>query len=585
MPPTEETLSAYTARYASPEIFYTIETLKVGPPGSETTLPVAELVRRGAELAGFPDYSQQKKRGFLRSPIAAGENVIYTPETFSLNAACTGYPKQRSIPQEEGPDILEISIVPAVKITLDRMKASIVIHPPIQNAAALTPDIYNELLEEAGVVYGVMAEALEKVTRCLVSDYADFEEIIVAKGSLPGEGKDACLRFAINTGTAAGTRLNTGAIDFSERKLMIPVRKGQLLATKVRAVPGKPGYNVLGEEIPPKTGKDILVVIRGRAVFNPADNSIVATEDGALSLVNNTIIHVTTTETVPGDVDASTGNIETPCNIRIRGTVQAESRVNAGGDLLLGGGILSASVKLGGNAIVRSGITGQNSIIQASGDVDIAFVERSTVHAGGTAIIRKQTYYSTVESARNICCPEESAVVGSTLMAGQDICVCNVGTPTSEPAFLAAGIDPERYRLFLKLQQEYNEIEESLINALQSTSLPPGSKKIRKMEAEAEETRDKLQRLNLIPGTELYSRIGTGKSRDELDEEAPLYNTGVNIENVRIEITGKVCGGTRLMIGNRMATISEDSEKKRYRLSKNLRHIMATPLREERCRA
>ena len=73
------------------------------------------------------------------------------------------------------------------------------------------------------------------------------------------------------------------------------IKEGEEIATKIPAVPGVPGKNVLGEIIEPKSGKDFRIKTLGDARYDEESLSVKATRDGVLSIVkNNTIkVHLT----------------------------------------------------------------------------------------------------------------------------------------------------------------------------------------------------------------------------------------------------------------------------------------------------
>ncbi len=565
-------------RYVAPELHFFRKQVPLGKPDSEKMVEVSQLVRKGAVLANFPEYHKMKKKGFLRSPIEPGANVLFDEKSFSLIAEVPGYPKASYVVEEGEPDILIIDIIPVLKISHDKMQASLVIHPAIPNLPSLKTEAIDELIKEAGVTYGIMQKAIDKAQKSIHSEYADFDDIIIAKGRFPGEGQDAYLQFELEIGPLAGHLLEDGSIDFRERKIMVGVKENQHLATKIPPVPGEEGYNVLGESIEPKTGKDLTVRVQGNAAFNSENNTVTATRDGTMSVVKKNTIKVASKVTIKGDIDYNTGNLETENNATISGDIQPGFKVTVGGDLDIRGNVTSAVVFSAGNTIIHGGISGVKSTVESQGDLNINFTERAAAKAGGVTVVRKQVYYSTIETGLDLRCATGSTIVGGTIIAGGSITVANVGSENSKPALIAAGVDAERYHLHLELGEQYKEQQEQIIQALQLSGSGRRPKKIRKMEEEAHETRMKMLKLNLIPGTELYSRLGSGNTREDLEDLHSMYHKGINIEDIRIEVTGKIYAGTVLMIGNRKTILSENVEKRCYRLSKNLKRLMAIPL-------
>lgn len=568
----------HNPKFLEPELYFIQKHIEVGGPLSEEKALVSQLVRKGATLADYPTYLRMKKRGFLRSPMEAGEHVEFAEESYSLIATATGYPKISYIEQENGPDILVITIVPSIKVSYNKMQANLIIHPAIPNSPSLQTESLTDLINEAGITYGIDEQALEKAKGIIHGETADFDEIVIAKGTFPGDGEDARVQYEIEIGPLAGYVMQDGSIDFRDRRIMVGVNDGDHIATKIPAIPGEPGYNVLGEKIESKTGKDVKIKVQGQARFLNDENKVVATGDGALSIVNTDTIKVASKVTIPTDVDFATGNIESENNTVIRGSIQPGFNVSAGGDLQIIGAVSSATVQGGGNTVIKGGITGTSSVIESLGDVDINFIERAKIKSGGIVVIRKQCYYSSVEAASDIRCHKSTTVLGGIVIGGGSLTLGNVGADNCDPAIIGAGIDPERYLLYQQLSKQYQEQQDEIIQALQLLGRGGRSKKIKKMENAADETKLKLLKLNLIPGTDLYSRSGKGKDRDEIEDEDPMYLPDAEIENTRIEVHGKMYAGTKILLGNRAITLKRDVNKRKFRLSKNLKRIMAIPL-------
>ncbi len=138
--------------------------------------------------------------------------------------------------------------------------------------------------------------------------------------------------------------------------------------------------------------------------------------------------------------------------------------------------------------------------------------------------MRKQSYYSDLAAKGAIVCQDSSTIVGGDIIAGDCLTAANVGSPNAKPAFLAAGVDIDRLRLQRDLSQRLVKQQNDIIQWLQLYGGTSKSKKVRKMEADVSETKMHLLKLNLIPGTGVYSRVGDLKdtmedSASESDDE------------------------------------------------------------------
>lgn len=562
-----------------PELHFSEQHIRIGDPELGEEVKVSQLVKKGAILADFTEYERLKSKGFSKKPLEPGENVKFSDNENSLIATATGYPKTRLYGGEDGGlQTLLISIIPLVAISYDKMEATLEIHPPLPNKPSLVGELLTELIKEAKVIFGLDNDAITKAQQLINRGFFDFEKITIAKGEFPSEGTDAFIKYALEIGPLAGRELEDGSIDFRDRKVMVGIKKGELIATKIPQVPGNPGHNVLGEEIEPKRGKDLKIKVTGSSSFNPETNEILATQDGALSIVNDEVIKVSTKHTIQTDIDFNTGNIESGNCVVIKGSVQPGFKVNVDGDLEISDSVSGGHVTSHGNIVIKGGITGKETLVEADGDLDIKFIERSGLQSGGIVVVRKQAYYSDIRAKSDIRCHKTSKLIGGITIAGGNLTVGDVGGDNCQPGILAAGVDFERYALLLELKNQLVKQQEETIAAMQVVGRSAGSKKIRRMEEKEEELKLQIKQINLIPGTELYSRVGRGKERDDVAEDAPLYQKGIEIEKIRIEIQGTIYAGTKLLIGNRTATLSQNVTKRRYRLSKNLKNIMAIPL-------
>ena len=482
--------------------------------------------------------------------------------------------------QEEDHATPVVSITPLVDISFDRLSASLLIYPPLPDKNMLNTENLEDFLRESGLCQGIDHDAVEKAKRIIAAGANEITEIRIAAGTMPEHGTNAYLEYALEVGPIAGLCLPDGSIDFRERRVMVGVKAGEIIAKKIPAVPGIPGISVLGERIEPKNGQDIRIITQGDARYFEEIQSVKATRDGVLSLVKNNTIKVSSKQKITGNIDFKTGNIDSQGCLTITGSVQAGFKVKSGGDLKIEGSIMSAQVTCGANCVVKGGITGKSAGLEVAGDADITFIEQSTLSAGGIVVIRRQAYFSQISSQADIRCNSGSIVMGGSLIAAGNLTLDAVGSADSEPATIGAGIDPERLSQYRELRQNLSAQQDQLIQWIQLHGRAQ-SRKVRKMEGEIEETRARLAAFNLIPGTELLSRVGSGPSRDERDEQHPLYHAGLDVESIRIDLHGTAYSGTRILLGNRSLVLEQEVSKRQFKLSRDMKRIIALPLRSK----
>ncbi|MCK5070316.1 MAG: hypothetical protein KAR01_07230, partial [Desulfocapsa sp.] len=178
-----------------------------------------------------------------------------------------------------------------------------------------------------------------------------------------------------------------------------------------------------------------------------------------------------------------------------------------------------------------------------------------------------------------ILCNEGTAVIGGETVAGNSLTVANVGSSNAKPAFLAAGVDYERLVIQRELRQTLTDQEDEIIQWLQRYGGNRKSKKIRKMEEDTSETKMKLLKLNLIPGSGLYSRVGDLKGTlDNTSDENDDEPQGIQIDKIFIDIKGTVFSGTEVRIGNCKLIIKKTITKRRLKLNKKMKQIIASAI-------
>ncbi|MEE4164927.1 MAG: FapA family protein, partial [Desulfocapsaceae bacterium] len=497
---------------------------------------VSELVQKGQKLADCPDSKKTGRRSEKEKGLKAGKFTEFSDDGLTLLASVSGYPRI-SMQQEEDQAIPVVSITPLVNISFDRLSATLLIYPPLPDKNALCADNLEALLLGAGISHGIDKQAVEKAKQIIAAAPREISDVKIAEGTMPQQGSNAYLDYALEIGPIAGLPLEDGSIDFRERRIMVGVEAGELIATKIPAVPGTPGINVLGEQIEPRNGKDVKVKTQGDAHYSEENHTVTATQNGVLSVVRNNTIKVSSRQKVEGDIDFKTGNIDSQGCLTISGSVLPGFKVKSSGDLKIGGGITSAQVVCGANCVVTGGITGKSARVVVGGDADIKFIEQSALSAGGIIVIRSQSYFSDISSQSDIRCNPASIVMGGSLIAAGNLTLGTVGTEDSEPATLGAGIDPERLDQYRTLRRTLSEKQDELIQWIQLHGNAQ-SRKVRKMEREIEDIRSQLIAINLIPGTELFSRTGAGSSREDIEEQNPLYHAGLDVQTIRIDLHG-----------------------------------------------
>lgn len=570
MPETAEPALPAEAKPSTPAITicFATKTLFLENEGAVETVETFELVKAEQLLAYIPPPDDKSashapdKNGppAKRVLLLPGLNTQLSAQGDSLLATVTGYP-QIIKGHDKNNETLTISITPLITINPDQMEAYLTLYPPLPGTHSLPVEELAVLIKQAGIRYGLNSEILRNCLELSEKEQKIITGTLVAMGSHPIPGLDAILRFEMEIGSIPGKIMGDGRIDFRERRMFIGVHKGQLIATKVPATSGTPGVNVLGHPLPQKPGQDITVSVVDNACYDPESGGVHATKPGVLSVVKNTI-KVSSKLTIQGDINFKTGNIEASDAVDIGGSVLPGFKVNAHGDLKIGGGVRSATVTSQGNVLIQEGVSGKQTVLRVAGDLDTPFVEQASMTVGGTVIIRKQAYYSQILAGGDICCQEDSTVMGGSTIAGGKLRLGQVGSENATPALIAAGTDYRQYLRYDILQQEITEKEDELEHCLNlhghNSQLPFHLT----MTEELEEMYHALRALNLASG-----------EKSDSEEEATKRLRSHNIMVQRM-----IFAGTRLRIGNVTMELETTMKARKFALSEDLKTIIATPL-------
>ena len=567
-------------RYIEPTICFTTEPLKISENYPLDKLPVTGLVKKDQVLLEFTDTDLPETEKLLRRTVTGGVNTYFSEDKDQLLTGVTGYPRLSFSNVEESDEkILDVTVDPLFHISKDMMKAFINIHPELSKYTPVSSESFYQLLIGSGIVSGIDYDQLKMVKEYLRTEITAPDRILLASGRTPVAGKNGYLKFALEVGPMPGELLEDGTIDFRERKIMVPVSASQKIASKIPPTKGKPGENVLGEHIAQRIGLDIKVETSDDAVYSPEDQTVTATSDGMLSIVRGNVIRVCSKQEIPGDINYTTGNIESKNCVIINGSIYPGFLVKTGGNLEIKGSVMSTQVSSLSNIVVKGGITGSSSSITASGDVDLHFIEQGHVHCDGNCVIRKQSYYSHISSGRSIRCKEHSIIVGGELVAEGAISLGDVGGPGADPGFIAAGVVVKRLYQFRKLQQRLEEYEASIIQRLKGYTGVNRKKKLRTLKGNIETMKLQYLKVNMIPGTGLYSRPIEDSEKPETGLSHKENNQAeMDIDSISIDVHGTIYAGTLLQIGNRTMTVERTTVQRRFQLDETKSHIIAVPL-------
>jgi uncharacterized protein (DUF342 family) len=349
-----------------------------------------------------------------------------------------------------------------VDISSDEMKAYLFVNPPGPGGCDVSVETYLSFLRNNRVVYGVKEESLR--------EFADRpiykENVLIAEGSRPVNGRDAYLQYNFETDQSK-VRLREGAngkIDFKDLNIIKNVVEGQPLAQKIPAETGIVGRTVNGKVIPAKNGRDISLPLGKNVHVGDDGATIIADMNGQVVEVSGKI-NVEPIYTVQGDVNLKTGNIIFLGTVIITGNVEDGFSVKAAGNIEVNGTVEKAELDAEGDIIVHQGITGKGAgMIRAGRSIWARFIENAVVEAGNMVVVSDGIINSHVDAFKRIICQGKRAhVVGGRLRASEEINAKILGSPTSGTETICeVGFDPKSKEQLAKFMEEKEVLEKRL---------------------------------------------------------------------------------------------------------------------------
>ena len=239
------------------------------------------------------------------------------------------------------------------------------------DGAVYTEELIMSFLVQCRIMAGIDKEAISK----MISNLVPNEKYVVAAGKAAVDGVDGYYEFLVDLEPKQEPIiLSDGTADLSNIDAIKQVKAGDKIAIYHKAKKGEDGYNVYGEALRAKNGKEIPI-LKGEGFMILSDRvTYVAKYSGAISMVDG-LINIEKIKILP-EVKITDSKISYDGVVYVTGDVNSGSEISATGDIIIGGHMESSSLTSGRNVIIKGGATCpiRGSII-AKGDISAKFFE------------------------------------------------------------------------------------------------------------------------------------------------------------------------------------------------------------------
>ena len=435
----------------------------------------------------------------------------------------------------------------AVRISEDRMSVIFRFYPPAEGGSLVTEDEVKGDLKAAGVTTELDKEAFHafEADRQYCTDY------VLSRGKLPEEGKDGSIEYLFNTDLSVKPTVNPdGSVDFFHLNTICTVAAGQELAKLTPEIPGKPGCDVLGDQLQPREVK-VAKFKYGRNMHVSEDGlTLISEVDGHVSLTDGTVFVSGVLEL--NDIGPATGNIDNyDGNLLIKGNVETGFSVKATGDIEVRGVVEGATVEAGGEVTVARGVNGMGrGSIKAGKNVIVKYIENATVNAGNY-VQTECILNSTVTAKTNITVEgKKGFITGGTVRAGQAIQAKTIGSDMGSDTTLEVGVDPEKKARLLALNKNNEELS-SNIKRIQPV-LVAMKQRISKGE---KFTKEQVQQAQVLSANLAKSQT---QLKENLEEIQKLTEELAENDKAIISVEAMAYAGTKVSIGDTSAVLKKN---------------------------
>ena len=407
----------------------------------------------GNEIPGLPGNDPDLR--LLGGIEQHGENIVAGKKGLLLISA-----NERSFKAE----IINYSNAnAAINISADKMEVRVDMFKESGVGMPLISDWVLRELKSQGVIKGVSRNAVE--TACNEARIkGSCMNVVLARGKQPVAQGGRAVKWLVNVNPST----SAGEYDFEENSKRSVQVKADTIIAELSAVEeaGRPGYNVLGEEIPVHHASQMEIEfddsIREEAVSEEPEDGrkrLVAVNPGELKFDGSFLSIISLLE-INEDVGPSTGNINFAGEVKINGNVLPGSTVVGGLQVHVTGIVEEAIVSSGARALITEGIRGGGKgIVRARTNIESEFTEKATLMAVGDIRLNTGSEFSVIKTnGRLLVLGSNGSIFGGVCQAKNGLSVSNLGNTTGSHTEISFGQD-------YLIKDQINETENKIYKA------------------------------------------------------------------------------------------------------------------------
>ena len=343
----------------------------------------------------------------------------------------------------------------SISTSSDRMKGYIQI---FGKGTELTMDDIVAGVKEAGFTRGVS----RKVVETILEGKHGKEPVLFARGVEPQDGEDGWYEFFFRTELEKKPiELEDGSVDYQNVEWFEVVEENQKLVEYHPAGDGTPGFNIFGEKIPAKKGKD-LQPIKGNEIKISDDNRFYYANMGGRIIYDDMKIEITRLFIIE-ELTLATGNLEFDGSVLVKGNIGCDTSLKATEDIVIDGFVEAAEVVCGGSVMFRQGMNASGEgTVKAGSYVAGKFFEAVNIECEGEIQADYFLNCNLLAKEKITVSGKKGSIAGGNAYAMQGFIARNVGNRVGLATYLRVGINDKVLREQVELEDDVKNTAKSI---------------------------------------------------------------------------------------------------------------------------
>ncbi|MCL1050280.1 FapA family protein [Shewanella abyssi] len=377
---------------------------------------------------------------------------------------------------------------------------------------------------------------------------------IIAQGRAAIHGKAAKLERKV---MLARERLlqpqenSDGSVDMRNLGAVIMVKPGNTLILKHPATTGVNGYNVAGDKLLAKPGKDLKLVAGDGTKFSDNNPHLLIADVAGQPVETKQGMQVDDLLQIK-NVNVGYGHVDFKGSVLITGDVGEGMQVKSSGDITVMGFVDSATLDAQGDITVSKGVIGRqlkdntlSTTLKAQGQISAQFVQYSNLEASGNILVTKQLLHSHAKTKQQLIVCDASGrrgdLVGGKVEVDKGLKVVAIGATAGTKTEIFCAMHIREFKQdIIQLQDSIKSMTVAIANIDgQLGNLPP----------KAQWQDDEIMVEQVTVMLEEKRRIVSAKQQEQAEFESIQQEVTNYYKNYRVDALKHVFTNIEIHIG------------------------------------